>query len=222
LIKIVISYIISLLIRRLSMARLPDPFTHPGVALGFQKATLIDNDPIVRDTLPNGKVNEVKMESQYWGLSISYPDMYESEFSFLDAFILEYKRTGGYIDVLLPQYEKFRVSGNISQTKVQSGLAGSTIVLTNIGGLTGLPKPGDLFQLSPYPKVYKITSISTSSSAWTINVYPDLANITNGSEIPVFNGILFRTKLMNGDSFQSDLSVDGMYAGIGLELRESL
>lgn len=204
------------------MARLPDPFTHPAYALGFQKVVVIDNDPITRDEMPNGTVKEVKMQSQYWGLQISYADLFENEFSFLDAFILEYKRTGGYIEVLLPQYEKFRVRGNISGMKVGAGASGSTVELTNITGVIGTPAPGDLFKLSAYPKVYKITSVNITPTKWTINVYPDLANTTNGSELPVFNGILFRTKLMNGDSFQSDLSVDGVYTGVSLDLRESL
>lgn len=204
------------------MARLPDPFTNPEYALGFQKAVVIDNDPMTRDELPNGKVNEVKMQAQYWGLQISYPDLFEAEFSFLDAFILEYKRTGGYIDVLLPQYEKFRVRGATTAVTIPAGLSGSTIILDNIGALIGKPNPGDLFKLNAYPKVYKITSVVTTSSRWTLTVYPDLANTTNGSEKPVFNGILFRTKLMNGDSFQSDLTVDGVYTGVSLDLRESL
>ncbi|QYC97265.1 hypothetical protein [Escherichia phage IME178] len=41
--------------------RLPDPYTNPELSgLGFESVNLIDNDPVIRDELPNGKVNEVR------------------------------------------------------------------------------------------------------------------------------------------------------------------
>ncbi|ATW62657.1 hypothetical protein [Salmonella phage SP-3] len=90
------------------------------------------------------------------------------------------------------------------------------------GLLTGTPKPGDLFKLSNHPKVYKITSFNKSGNTWSINLYPDLFITTTGAEKPVFNGILFRTKLMNGDAFGSTLNNNGTYSNISLNLRESL
>lgn len=203
--------------------RLPDPYTNPELSgLGFESVNLIDNDPVIRDELPNGKVNEVKVSAQYWGINISYPELFPDEYSVLDAFILEYKRTGSYIDVILPQYEAFRVRGNTSLVNIPAGQKGSNITMDTKGLLTGIPKPGDLFKLSNHPKVYKITSFNKSGNTWCINLYPDLFITTTGAEKPVFNGILFRTKLMNGDAFGSTLNNNGTYSGISLNLRESL
>ncbi|WWD10808.1 distal tail protein [Escherchia phage Stokescottia] len=203
--------------------RLPDPYTNPELSgLGFESVNLIDNDPVIRDELPNGKVNEVKVSAQYWGINISYPELFPDEYSVLDAFILEYKRTGSYIDVILPQYEAFRVRGNTSLVNIPAGQKGSNITMDTKGLLIGTPKPGDLFKLSNHPKVYKITSFNKSGNTWSINLYPDLFITTTGAEKPVFNGILFRTKLMNGDAFGSTLNNNGTYSGISLNLRESL
>lgn len=203
--------------------RLPDPYTNPELSgLGFESVNLIDNDPVIRDELPNGKVNEVKVSAQYWGINISYPELFPDEYSVLDAFILEYKRTGGYIDVILPQYEAFRVRGNTSLVNIPAGQKGSNITMDTKGLLTGTPKLGDLFKLSNHPKVYKITSFNKSGNTWSINLYPDLFITTTGAEKPVFNGILFRTKLMNGDAFGSTLNNNGTYSNISLNLRESL
>lgn len=203
--------------------RLPDPYTNPELSgLGFESVNLIDNDPVIRDELPNGKVNEVKVSAQYWGINISYPELFPDEYNVLDAFILEYKRTGSYIDVILPQYEAFRVRGNTSLVNIPAGQKGSNITMDTKGLLIGTPKPGDLFKLSNHPKVYKITSFNKSGNTWSINVYPDLFITTTGAEKPVFNGILFRTKLMNGDAFGSTLNNNGTYSNISLNLRESL
>lgn len=203
--------------------RLPDPYTNPELSgLGFESVNLIDNDPVIRDELPNGKVNEVKVSAQYWGINISYPELFPDEYNVLDAFILEYKRTGSYIDVILPQYEAFRVRGNTSLVSIPAGQKGSNITMDTKGLLIGTPKPGDLFKLSNHPKVYKITSFNKSGNTWSINLYPDLFITTTGAEKPVFNGILFRTKLMNGDAFGSTLNNNGTYSGISLNLRESL
>lgn len=148
--------------------------------------------------------------------------MFPDEYSVLDSFILEYKRTGGYIDVILPQYEAFRVRGNTNLVNIPAGQKGSNITMDTKGLLTGTPKPGDLFKLSNHPKVYKITSFNKSGNTWSINLYPDLFITTTGAEKPVFNGILFRTKLMNGDAFGSTLNNNGTYSNISLNLRESL
>lgn len=202
--------------------RLPDPFTHPGAVPGFQTASLIDNDPVVRDPLPNGKVNEVKMYAQYWGVEISFPDLYEGEYRILTSFIQEYKRTGTFIDVLLPQYEKFRVRGNTDLLKVQSGLKGSQLVITNVSSVSGVPQIGDLVRLSTHPKVYQISSLVTDNTKWTINVYPDLFITTTGSEKLQLNGITFQTKITNANAFGKELNADGVYSGLTLSLREAL
>lgn len=203
--------------------RLPDPYTNPEYpGLGFESVNVVDNDPMIRDELPNGKVKEVKISAQYWGINISYPELFPDEYAFLDSKILEYKRTGDYLEVLLPQYEAFRVRGNGDAATIPAGQKGSILIINNAGVFTGNPKPGDLFKLSSHPKVYKITSFSKSGTTWTLGLYPDLFLTTTGSEKPVFNGILFRTKLMNADSFGSTLNNNGTYSGISLSLRESL
>lgn len=202
--------------------RLPDPFTNPDIAQGFTSARLVDNDPVIRDELPNGAVKEVKVSAQYWGIEITYPDLYPEEFMFLDSFIKECKRTGGYIEVLLPQYEPLRVSGNTSLVTIASGQRGSTIVMTNTSGLRGLPKPGDLFKLTTGTKVYKITSVASTASTMTLTLYPDLFLTTNGSDKPIFNGILFRTKMASGETIDDNINPDGVYTGVSLKLRESL
>lgn len=202
--------------------RLPDPFTNPDLCPGFETADLIDNDPIIRDELPNATVVEIKSSAQFWSIDITMPDLFPREFRFLDAFISEYKRTGGFIDVLLPQYENTRVSGDTSKTTIAGNQKGSTITIGNTAGLTGIPEAGDLFKLSTHPKVYKITKVSSDATSMTLSLYPDLFITTGGSEKPVFSGILFQTKLMSGDSWSQTITNDGMYTGVSLKLREAL
>lgn len=203
--------------------RLPDPFTHPQYqGLGFESAILIDNDPMIRDELPNGSVLEVKSASQFYSMNITYPDLYPDEFAVLSSFILEYKRTRSFIDVMLPHYEVFRVQGSTAGTTIATGQKGNTLQIGNTGSLRGTPNPGDLIQLTTHPKVYKITSFQNNAGVWTLGLYPDLMITTNGSEKPIFNGILFRTKLMNGDALQEEFTADGVYVGQALNLRESL
>ncbi len=202
--------------------RLPDPFTNPSLCPGFETADLVDNDPMIRDEMPNGKVLEVKSSAQYWGINITMPDLLPKEFYFMDAFICEYKRTGGFIDVMLPQYENTHVRGGASSLVIASGQKGSTLLLGNLGALNGRPEPGDLFKLSTHPKVYKITKVVTTATTMTLSLYPDLFITTTGSEKAIFNGILFQTKLMNGDAWTQSISNDGIYTGISLNLREAL
>lgn len=204
--------------------RLPDPFTYPQYpGLGFETCTLTDNDPMIRDELPNGSVLEVKSASQFYSIRITYTDLFPEEYRLLSSFLLEYKRTRSYIEVLLPHYEAYRVRGNASGTNIASNQKGNTITINTAGAsLQGEPMPGDLFQLSTHPKVYKVTSFSKAGTNWTLGLYPDLMITTNGSEKPIFNGILFRTKLMTGDALSEEITADGMYPGQGLTLRESL
>lgn len=202
--------------------RLPDPFTNPTLCPGFESADLIDNDPLIRDEMPNGRVLEVKTSAQYWGINITFPDLFPEEFFFMDAFIGEYKRTGGTIDVLLPQYENLHLKVGAELLTVASGQKGSTLVLGNRTATRGLPVAGDLFKLSTHPKVYKITKVTTTTSTITLNLYPDLFITTTGAEKAVFNGILFQTKLMNGDAWNQTLSNDGVYTGVSINLREAL
>lgn len=202
--------------------RLPDPFTHPHLeGLGFSSCVLTDNDPITRDEMPNGEVREVKMSAQYFSIDIRYPDLLPTEYAVLDAFLLESKRTRSYIEVVLPYYESFRVMGNTALTSIASGQKGSTIRITNTAVLLGTPLPGDLFKLSTHQKVYKITSVTKDSTSWTLGLYPDLRTTTNGSEKPVFTGIKFRTKALNLDTYSSNETADGVFTGMGLNLRES-
>lgn len=202
--------------------RLPDPFTHPGRAPGFQTGRLIDNDPVVRDQLPNGRVTEVKMAAQYFGVEISYPDLYESEYRLIESFILNSKRLGDYIDVMLPQYQRFTVGGTPNNTTIPAGLSGSVVTINNATMLNGTPNLGDLFKLSTHPKVYRIVSINIAGGRWDLGVYPDLFITTNGTEKPVFSGITIQTKMLNADSFGVEMNADGIYQGLSLSLREAL
>lgn len=203
--------------------RLPDPLTNPEYhGLGFETAQLVDNDPVIRDELPNGKVAEFKVAAQYWSINLTYPDLFMDEYTFLETFIQSYKRSGGYIEVLLPQYEAFRVKSSTALVNIAAGQKGSSITMTNTSSLIGEPQAGDLFKLSTHPKVYKIVSVYKTTNSITLGLYPDLFITTTGSEKPVFNGILFRTKLMNGNTFGQPLDADGKYSGVSLVLRESL
>lgn len=204
--------------------RLPDPFTHPGYdGLGFDSATLTDNDPVLREELPNGRVSEVRNSAQYWGIEIQYPDMFPDEYAILSSALLNYKRERTTLEVVLPQYEAFRVSGSTVGVNIAAGQKGSSIILNNINTLVGEPALGDLFKLSNHSKVYKIVSLDkTGINQWTLGVYPDLFITTTGLEKPVFNGIMFQTKLINGDSFRESITHDGVYTGVSLQLREHI
>ncbi|QPB12127.1 hypothetical protein [Providencia phage PSTCR5] len=200
--------------------RLPDPYTHPGLVPGFESVTLIDNDPVTKDRMANNQVFEVRTVSQYWGISIPFPDLFPKEFFLMDAFIGEYKRKGGFIEILLPQYETFGIRGDLANAKIPGGQKGNSLTM-NIPNLTGLPKVGGLFKLSSHYKVYKITSVTTNGNNLTLGLYPDLATTTNGAEKPVFNGILFQTKPLQLETWKSTLTSDGMYESFTLNFEES-
>lgn len=200
--------------------RLPDPYTHPGLAPGFEKVTLIDHDPVIRDRLANNRVNEIKTGGQYWGIELPYPVLLPNEADFLYSFLFQQKRQGGFIEVLLPQYERNHVSGDIAASKVLPNQKGSTVKIT-IPNLTRLPRPGDLFKLSTHYKVYMITDVSKNNDTLTLGIHPDLHITTTGSEKPVFNGILFQTKPTNLQALKMILTSDGVYEGFTLSLEES-
>lgn len=202
--------------------RFPDPFTNPDLCPGFVTADLIDYDPRIRDELPNGRVLEVKSSAQYWGISITLPDLFDKEFRFLDSVICEYKRTGAFLQILLPQYENFHVTSGENTTSIAQGQKGSQVKITNLGSLIGRPVSGDLFQLSTHPKVYKITNVQESGGVLTLSLYPDLFATTSNNSKPIFNGILFQTKLSSGDSMTQSINSDGMYEGVAFKFREAL
>lgn len=202
--------------------RLPDPFTHPDEAPGFLKAPLVDNEPIIQDELPNGKVIQVKSSAQFWSVNITYPDLYELEYRVVSTAILEAKRTNQAIELVLPQYTTFRVYGDLPQTKIAAGQKGNTLEITNINGVGGAPYLGDLFKLSTHPKVYKITKYERSGDKIVLGLYPDLFITTTGNELPVFNGVSFQMKQVSRSSTTEDPNADGLYEGVQYSFRESL
>lgn len=174
--------------------------------------------------MPDGSVIRVENSAQYWGLSLSYPELFGDEYAYLASFIMETIRTGDTIDVLLPQYENFRVTGDMSSTVIPSGQKGSTIQILNAGGLEGRPNLNDLFKLEGHSKVYKITSydMDTGSGTMTLGLYPKLALETTGSEKPQFNSILLEMVLTTESLPDEDPDANGLYHGFGLELREHI
>tara|TARA_Y100001956_G_C4101926_1_gene178058 strand:- start:85 stop:708 length:624 start_codon:yes stop_codon:yes gene_type:complete len=202
--------------------RLPDPFTS-AVAPGFNSAVLGDVDPQIQDPMSDGSVLRVNTATQYWTLSLTYPDLTRDEFDFLVGTLAEAKRLREDIQILLPQYENFSVGGEPNNTTIASGQSGSTITIGNASALTGRPRLNSLFKMSGCSKVYKITSIDINGSTWTLGLYPDLVEITDGSEKPQFNTILFNMVLEEARLPDEDPSVeDGLYRGVSLDLRENV
>ncbi|AFB84011.1 hypothetical protein VPT02_146 [Vibrio phage VPT02] len=202
--------------------RLPDPFTHPDEAPGFLKAPLVDNEPILQDELPNGKVLQTKTSAQFWSVNITYPELYELEYRLVSSAINEAKRTGDSIELILPQYVNFRILGDLTACSIAAGQKGSTIEITGTNSLQGAPYLGDLFKLSTHPKVYKITGFKKEDNKFILNIYPDLFIETTGNEKPVFNTVPLQVKLMGRESISEDVNADGMYENISYSFRESL
>lgn len=198
--------------------RLPDPYVDSN-APGFSTARLGDVDPYIRDDMSDGSVLRTKVAAQYWTLDLSYPDLTEQEYNILISALAEAKRTSSTVDVLLPQYERYNVQGDASTAIVADGSSGSTVVISAVTALTGLPKPGDLFKLSNHPKVYKITKVVNNSSSWSLSLYPALATTTHNAK-PVFNNILFSTTLEGDNLPIEDVTLEGFYKGINISLRE--
>lgn len=204
--------------------RLPDPFTNPNEAPGFVSAPLVDNEPILQDELPNGKVKQVRSAAQFWSTTISYADLYESEYRYVMSAILESKRTGNHIEAVLPQYAVYRVFGDLTKCTIAAGQKGNSLVIGNTTGLTGRPFVNDLFQLSTDTKVYKITKVDVDLAAhtMTLGIYPDLQTTTVGvNEHPNFNEVKFQMVLMNRSSIPENINADGLYTGVSLALRET-
>ncbi|QKN84696.1 distal tail protein [Vibrio phage River4] len=202
--------------------RLPDPFTHPDEAPGFLKAPLVDNEPILQDELPNGKVLQTRTSAQYWSADITYPDLYELEYKLVSSAINEAKRTGDNIELILPQYINHRVIGDLTSTSIPAGQKGSTVEITGASNIQGAPYLGDLFKLSTHPKVYKITKFKREGDKFIINIYPDLFIETDGTEKPVFNVVPLQVRLMDRSSIADNVNADGMYEGVSYSFRESL
>ncbi len=202
--------------------RLPDPFTHPGVAPGFLTAPLVDNEPIFQDILPNGKVLELSSSAQYWGCTITYPELLENEFRVIAQAIHKAKNSDGVLQVALPQFLNPRVFGDMTTANIAAGQSGTSVIITDTGSLTGIPYVGDLFKLSGHAKIYKITDVSVSGTTWTLGVYPSLSRDTLATDKPEFNEILFNMKLTNRNSLSENPNADGFYTGVNLQLRESV
>ncbi len=200
--------------------RLPDPYVDHA-APGFSAAKLVDVDPYITDTMPNGTVLRTKVASQYWSLDLDYPDLTEDEFRIIHAMLGEAKRTSSTIDVLLPQYEQYHVQGDANTASISDGSGGSEVTITDINSLTGTPRVGDLFKLSTHSKVYKITGTDIQSGTWKLSLFPNLA-VTTSSAKPVFNNILFEMTLENDALPIEDVSTDGFYRGVSIALREQL
>lgn len=203
--------------------RLPDPFVD-AIAPGFTGARLIDNDPVIYDEMPNGKILKVKSSAQYWSLELTYPELFYEEFAYLSGFLAEVKRQQTTVDVLLPQYENFRVRGNQAALTIASGQSGNQITIGNTSIITGRPNIGDLFKISGGTKVYKITGYTedTQANTMTLSLYPDLAHTTGVGETPIFNGILLEMTLVDDNMPDDDPDVDGLYRGFTFMLRETI
>ncbi|AYJ73272.1 distal tail protein [Proteus phage Stubb] len=200
--------------------RLPDPYTDSR-APGFERVTLVDNDPVLRDEMPDNTVFEVRNKGQYWSFELKYTELFEDEFRILESAILRYKSSGGFMDVLLPQFEGSRAMGDFVNATVAVGSNNSELVL-NIPKLTGLPEVGDLFKLSNNYKIYKITEVTrTGENSIKIGIYPELVVLPSKSSKPQFHGILFQTKITNIDNWNSTLTPDGVYEAVTLQFRES-
>lgn len=202
--------------------RLPDPFTHPGIAPGFKSAPLVDNEPLIQDELPNGQVLEVKTSAQYWSVDITYPELLEDEFRLIDSTIKRAKNSDGVITLALPQYLNLHVLGNTAATSILAGQTGSKIKIDGIDALQGRPYVGDLFQLKGETKVYKILHVEATATSWTLEIYPNLRRPTKTGDKPEFNEILFSMKLKDRSSFTENVTPDGLYTDMGLSLREVL
>lgn len=206
------------------MIRLPDPFTDSN-APGFLSAPLQDNEPVLQEELPNGKVLQVtNISAQYWSVKISYPELYEDEYRIVSSAIYKAKRTGDSIGIVLPQYISGRVYGEELDVSIQAGSKGNSVVIENADKLVGDPKIGDLFQMDSHPKVYKIVDHyrDTSNNIMALDLYPDLFITTKGNEKPKFNNIIFNMKLQNRDSLIENVNADGLYQDIQYVFRESL
>lgn len=203
--------------------RLPDPFTDAAAA-GFSTAVLREVDPQLQDDMPNGSVLRTNSAAPYWTLDLSYPDLFYEEFALLYGTLAESKRLNENIEILLPQYEKYRVTGDTTATRIASGFAGSEIVISNYSALTGRPNLNDLFQLTGSTKVYKISKveIDNTQDTLTLGLYPRLSKTTTGTEKPVFNNILFSMVLADATLPAEDPSTDGLYRGVELSLRENV
>lgn len=200
--------------------RLPDPYTNSG-APGFEKVTLIDNDPVLRDEMPNNVVFEVRNKGQYWSFELKYTELFEDEFRILESALLRYKSKGGFMEVLLPQFEGSRAMGDFVNATVTTGSSNSELIL-NIPNLTGLPDLGDLFKISDNYKIYKVTEVERlGESKIKIGIYPELVITPSKSSKPQFHGILFQTKITNIDNWNSTLTQDGIYEAVSLQFRES-
>lgn len=206
------------------MSRLPDPFVDNS-APGFTGARLVDNNPVIYDEMPSGKVLRVKTSSQFWSLELSYPELFYTEYAYLASFVAEAQRTNSTIDVLLPHYENYNTMGTPNGCTIAAGQEGSTITLGNVdGNILSRPHLNDLFKLSVGSKVYKITSFvhDVPNNEMVLGLYPDLAHTTDGTEKPVFNNILFNMVLQDDAIPVEDPDVDGLYRGFTLALRESI
>lgn len=200
--------------------RLPDPLTNPN-APGFVSVRVIDNDPNYRERLPGGSVLSLKGATQYWGIVLSYEDLFLEEYDILYSTILRAKQTGAKLEVLLPHQTNFNVKGDTSTSIIAPNQVGANLVISAFNATP--PKVGDIFRLTNHPsKVYKITSSVKNGSVLTLGIFPNLFKATTGLEKPIFNTVLYEVVLENPTQFDSNFSAEGVYSSFELELAESI
>lgn len=208
--------------------RLPDPLSSPG-APGFTSVQMVDNNPMYRERLPGGKVLTLSSSAQYWGVTLSYEDLFSEEYNLLMSEILKSKQHGALIEVLLPHKENFNAIGNFDNVTIAPMQKGSELVLQNYNILgdtpeiKGVPKVGDIFKLTNHcSKVYTITESSLQGTTLKLGVYPNLMRETTGAEKPIFSAVLYQLSLEDPSTFNATFLPEGVYGSFSLALAESI
>lgn len=201
------------------MIRLPDPYTDPGIAPGFQVASLTDNRPVFVDNLPSGRQLKTTSTAQQWGIVINYPELLFEEFQLVKTTLDRVESTGDTLGLILPHYELYTVKQDPSTMSIAAEQVGNTLVITNFTD-NKVPFVGRFLKLTNSTKVYKIIGVEREVNTLTLTIYPNLAKKTTLTTKPVFNNIIFECSIEEVPS--EVFSTDGIFEDFSVALKESI
>lgn len=203
------------------MIRLPDPYTHPGVAPGFEIASLKDIRPVLVENLPNGRQIKTSSTAQYWALTIKYPALYFEEYQLITTVLNTVESTGDTLGLILPHYELYTVKQDPSTMSIAANQVGNLLKITNY---TDSAKPfiGRFLKLTNSTKVYKIIGVDHNPIAKTLDLtlYPNLAKKTLSTTKPIFNNIIFECSIE--EIPEENFSSEGIFEEVSIPLRENI
>jgi hypothetical protein len=141
----------------------------------------------------SGRVQVRNRGGQKFAFTASFPPMKREDFGPIDGFMAGQSGSLESFQIVIPVISY--TSGNASGSVTANGGASAGATSTNIAGLSGIMKAGDVFKFNGHSKVYKVTEDRASSGA--LNFSPPLVQpVSNGQGI-TYTAVPFTVRMAN-------------------------